>query len=137
MRKFATFLKTYFLYGCRASHDIKAGEPITACRVPLDKCNYFRQKLLQADCIDCTCSRCKDSSEYGTGYGSVSCSQCPGFLSSSTGTTSWKCSSCKESKPEKECTKILEDLNSKLERAAKDDKLDTADYYEVGMCIVQ
>jgi len=115
----------------RASQEIRKGDLLTACRVPLDKCNYFRNKLLEAECIDCSCIRCMDGTEFGTGYGSISCSKkCSGVLSPVAGKGDWKCSSCNETRPGGDCTRILDDLDHKLELALKDLKQDTAEYYE-------
>ena len=57
-----------------------------------------------------------------------------GVFSPATGKDDWKCSGCDETRPGGDCTRILDDLNHKLELALKDLKQDTAEYYEVG-CI--
>ena len=117
----------------RAARQIKAGEAITSCRVPLDKCTYFRQKLMEEEGLICNCSRCEDGSEYGTGYGSLVCSHCSGFMSPSNHhqpTNQWTCSTCGEKKSGAECIATLEKLQKILDEAEKDPKVGTADFYE-------
>jgi len=106
----------------KAAVSINDGERITYCRVPLDKCNYFRSKLLKHQGIKCDCKRCTDSTELGTGFSSIICTECKGLLSSQNpgdATSVWKCAGCGAVRPGAECTEILDSLQKSLEELPK------------------
>jgi len=109
-------LKSRFLV-LRASRPLIKDEPITICRVDSTKCNIFRNRLLDEACVDCSCPRCMDGTEMGTGYGSLICLQCEGLLTSSNPKdkdAKWICSGCKIEELGTECVKIFDDLDKDL-----------------------
>ena len=40
----------------------------------------FRSKILQGSGVKCSCDRCTDSTELGTGFGNLLCTKCPNFV---------------------------------------------------------
>jgi len=98
---------------------ISEGEVITTCRVPVDKCNYFRRKLIKDCGIKCDCARCTDSTELETHFGSINCTKCKDLLSPENpgdpSSSKWKCGGCGEVKPGSECSRILDSLQKSLD----------------------
>ena len=41
----------------KANRPLEQGEPVTMCKVSVDKCNLFRRRLLQEALVDCSCAR--------------------------------------------------------------------------------
>jgi len=108
------------------------GSVITVCRVDLAKCNLFRKRLIQDALLECSCVRCKDGSEFGTGFGSVVCKDCQGCVSSTTpgnDDSDWECSGCPKKIPGKDCVAVLDSLSSKLEEGSN--SLEAKDYEKI------
>eukprot|EP00092_Neocalanus_flemingeri_P013011 GFUD01014021.1.p1 GENE.GFUD01014021.1~~GFUD01014021.1.p1 ORF type:complete len:502 (+),score=117.10 GFUD01014021.1:107-1612(+) len=106
----------------RATAPIKSGTIVTYCKTDMAKCNLFRRRQLQKLFISCECDRCKDGSEFGTGFGSLQCKDCDGLVSSTdprNGEAEWLCGGCKKTRTGKECIAILDDLHTKLEKLSE------------------
>jgi len=103
----------------RAGAQLVQGAVITVCRVDPTKCNLFRKRLIQEALLDCNCIRCKDGSEYGTGFGSLVCGDCEGSVSSTDPgkeDSDWECVGCNKIQSGRECVAVMDSLNSKLEQ---------------------
>jgi len=119
----------------RASTAIRKGEVVTYSKADLTKCNLFRRRLLDKQCVVCECKRCCDGTEFGTGYGSLQCDGCDGILSSSNSRdegAEWTCGGCAKKRSGKECVGVLDELNNKLAKLSKsaDDSRDTISDFE-------
>jgi len=119
----------------RATKDIKNGETITYCKTDMTKCNLFRKRLLTKLCISCECDRCKDGTEYGTGFGSLQCQSCEGFILSADPRNidaEWICGGCNKKTNGRECIDLLDALNVKLIKLSEsaDDNKETATSFD-------
>ena len=79
--------------------------------------------------------RCKDGTEYGTGFGSLQCQSCEGFLSSSDPRNidaEYICGGCNKKKNGRECIALLDALNVKLIKLSEsaDDNKETATSFD-------
>jgi len=104
----------------RASVNINSGETINFCKTDMMKCNYFRRKQLQEMGIHCSCLRCMDRGEFGTGFGGLKCDSCQGSLNESLDNGKWSCDSCDKSKNGAECRQVLEKLERKVAHMSKE-----------------
>jgi len=105
----------------RASVNISQGEKIYFCKTDLMKCNHFRRKQLQEMKIHCSCERCSDSTEFGTGMGGISCTKCEGgVLTGECDTADWSCGNCTNKRKHEECIKIWESLDREIKSKSKD-----------------
>ena len=67
--------------------------------------------------------RCKDGTEFGTGFGSLQCKTGCGLLSSCDPLkedADWVCSGCKKKVPGKECVGKFDELDKKLKTLSKE-----------------
>lgn len=106
----------------RAAAPISKGSLITYCKTDMTKCNLFRRRLLQKLGVACTCERCNDGTEFGTGFGSIQCEGCNGLISSTNPTdegAEWICEGCNKRRAGKECIAVLDDLQNKLDILSK------------------
>jgi len=108
----------------RAAAPINKGSVITYCKTDMTKCNLFRRRHLQELGISCTCERCNDGTEFGTGFCSLQCNDCNcnGLISSLNPIdegADWICGGCKKKRTGKECITLLDDLYNKLDKLSK------------------
>ena len=72
------------------------------------------------------CFRCKDGSEFGTGFGGLQCPECSEIMSESNSFSSppWRCSGCHLEKASQDCRDLLDKLE--LELKEKSEKADNS-----------
>ena len=71
------------------------------------------------------CLRCKDGSEFGTGFGGLQCPNCSGIMSEiSPDSSCWSCSGCNMEKASQECRDLLDKLEMELKQ--KSEKADNS-----------